>query len=131
MPSFIAQFSAGPQHFSAVNMTDAVEQATTLGRALYGKGPRAEPISIRLKGPEHALPDSAGRLPRAVRQLLAEATKSADRQRCGVSPQAQEEMRLYLDTWVTRRLREVLRWSDGEISTAELDNNNNSFLDFN
>jgi hypothetical protein len=118
MPAFIAQYNNGPQTFTADNMTDAVAQAVTLGRALYGN--HGEPLSVNYVGPEHKPRPSGTRVPAPVRTLIVKAIKSANRERCGVDKDAQEEMRLYLDTWVVEPLRDVLQWVDNDVSTDTL-----------
>lgn len=64
------------------------------------------------------VPDNKPRkkLPKKVRDCIEAALRRADsklRKGCGVSKEAQEAMRLYLDTWVAGPLRTILDWDDG------------------
>lgn len=59
------------------------------------------------------------RLPEIVRRQLMRAFSVVDSKtraqqgRCGVEQDAQEKMRLYLDTWAVGPLLEVLAWDQG------------------
>lgn len=63
------------------------------------------------------------RLPTHVRKSLESALRRADFKlregRCSVDPEAQEAMRIYLDTWVAGPLRSILQWDDGDRAYLE------------
>lgn len=73
------------------------------------------------KSVEHTYLDKPGRLPADVRRKLVDATKCANLERCALD--FTEDQTRYLDTWVTHRLREILRWDAGEITAVQLNEN--------
>ncbi len=54
------------------------------------------------------------RLPKKVRKAIEFALRRARCETCGVDSEAQEAMRIYLDSWVVAPLEHVLRWDDGD-----------------
>ena len=64
------------------------------------------------------------KLPKTVRRCIEAALRRADSKRrtgCGVNKDAQEDMRIYLDTWVAEPLKAILRWDEGNEDVRDLD----------
>lgn len=110
---FCIQINTGPVWQDAEDAEQAVENF----RASDHPAARWPILSVNPEGPEH-LHGTAKRIPQAVRDCLSDITRKANRERCGV--ETSDDMRLYLDSWVTGPLRDVLAWADGETSTTML-----------
>lgn len=57
---------------------------------------------------------SKHRLPAKIRLLIREAIAAATMENCGVSEKTKNELRSYNQTWIIRRLDEVMAWDEGE-----------------
>ena len=55
------------------------------------------------------------RLPEGIRDRLDRALEIVQMKRCGVDPEHQEAMKLYLDTWAVGPLQMVIDWDDKKI----------------
>jgi hypothetical protein len=51
-------------------------------------------------------------LPVKIRKLIEEAKDAADMKDCGFSEEVKQQIRPYLDTWISKRLQKVLEWNE-------------------
>ena len=125
LSTFIVESNIGPHYYDAEDARDALAQHDA--RCVREGAPDGERLVIHnvvRANVEHRERPVVGQyaglrtLPINVRLALVEATKAANLQRCAYAQDETvrvEDIHRYLDTWVTDRLRQILRWDNGEV----------------
>lgn len=125
--AWIVQSNCGPHTWKAESAEDA-KQLHLLWAELSG-APGGETLihNVVRANVEHQDRGDAKRLPKAVRERLVDATKKANLERAGFAQDETvrvEDVKRYLDTWVTHTLREILRYDNGEVDAWRLEDRN-------
>jgi hypothetical protein len=124
LSEFIVESNIGPHYYHAEDARDALAQHEATCEA-QGWSPGARLVhNVLRSNVEHRDRPVVGQyaglrtLPNAVRDALVEATKAANLQRAAFAQDETvrvDDVHRYLDTWVTDRLRSIIRWDNGEV----------------
>jgi len=108
--------------WKVIERADGEWVVTRHGQAMGRAQPGMEEALVLMCKLQAAEPK--GRLPKVVRRCIEQALSKIDsklRTGCGVPKEAQEAMRLYLDTWAAEPLKAVLEWDEGKGNARDLE----------
>jgi hypothetical protein len=119
MPEFITQFESGARHRGSIAIrttartpNEAISEARSI---LVSQGRDHDAQLIACDVYDDGIRKGAKlKATKQIEELLVDALECAELQRCSVNADAQDEMYLYLQSWVAGPLRDALDLMRGE-----------------